>query len=572
GNEELARRRPGWLAQQFDAGLAILIVDGLDETTPDDRDDRVLPWLAKLLDRYPNCRTIVTSRPAGYPAGALAALGFAECDLLDFDESEIERYVTQWCTAVRTAQGEEADEAKTNGEADGVRLVEKTRTNAYVRDLARNPLMLSAICLVQFFRRGELPHDRAVLYQWCVEGLLHEWDMRKGIQDEFGLDEKLRVTREVAIAMQQDGLAEYPAERVQTIFSETLHDAERAEALLAHIQARAGLLNERRPGVFGFAHLTFQEYLAALAVEQGNRCGVTQEQLVEEHKDGRWQEVIPLYCGLASDTNASFMIERLEEQTPSDELAWAVANAILAAGSKLSPEERNHGIRFALGCPEEGLGLSLALLPDEIVAPIANMECFAGPEYRFGSKAYWWLRDHMEYVDTRRLRSAVRDMRELTPQSRDNAVWLAMNALSGPDLLGLAEDDGVLGLLGPVDGIFSAPTVAHIALQYVFFHGVPDSIVEADAEHFTTELLKRAVAIPARGAALAQTAKWLDRTWQIAQHIIWNVKAAHRIFVRLDEWFQSAERPTDPKESQLLDEALAVLESLRENLEGTKEE
>jgi predicted NACHT family NTPase len=118
----------------------------------------------------------------------------------------------------------------------------------YIRNLARNPLMLSAICLVNYFEGGELPKDRALLYRLCVEGLLHHWDQRRGIHSEFGLDEKLRVCREVALAMQADDLAEYGIDKVQGIFADVFGDQDRAEKLLEHIRYRTGLLLERRHG------------------------------------------------------------------------------------------------------------------------------------------------------------------------------------------------------------------------------------------------------------------------------------------------------------------------------------
>lgn len=71
------------------------------------------------------------------------------------------------------------------------------------------------------------------------------------------LDEKLRVCRELAIAMQADDRAEYGAEDVRAVFAAVLADPARATVLLGHIWHRTSLLIEHRPDVFAFAHLTF---------------------------------------------------------------------------------------------------------------------------------------------------------------------------------------------------------------------------------------------------------------------------------------------------------------------------
>ena len=181
--------------------------------------------------------------------------------------------------------------------------------------------MLSAICLVNYFEGGELPKDRALLYRLCVEGLLHHWDQRRGIRSDFALDEKLRVRREVALAMQAEDLAEYEIEKVQEIFVDVLRDEHRAKTLLEHIRYRTGLLLERRVGVFAFAHLTFQEYLAARAVYEGNRLTIDTERLIKDHADGRWSEVIALYCGFGPSRAACSMIEGLIAQAAQCSLA-----------------------------------------------------------------------------------------------------------------------------------------------------------------------------------------------------------------------------------------------------------
>ena len=253
----------------------------------------------------------MSSRPVGYPAGLLRRLKFSECELLDFDKAQISEFAGHWCTAIRLARNETHAEARREGTKDGAQIVAGFDGHPYIKSLARNPLMLSAICLVNYFEGGHLPNDRAVLYRLCVEGLLHNWDQRRGILSDFTFDEKLRAVREVALRMQVDDRAEYDSSKVRAVFAEVLQDDKRAAGLLEYIRYRTGLLLERRPGVFAFAHLVFQEYLAARAIYEGNRVGVGIQDLISEHGDARWQEVIALYCGISPAPVARATIEAL---------------------------------------------------------------------------------------------------------------------------------------------------------------------------------------------------------------------------------------------------------------------
>ncbi len=162
-----------WLDRQMKAGRVLFMLDGLDETEPELRDEYVFPWLVQLIKDHPKCAYLVSSRPVGYPAGALRTLKFVECDLLDFDEPRINEYTRHWCTAVRLARNELAKEARREGTREGDEYVAGFKGHPYIRSLARNPLMLSAVCLVNYFEGGRLPEDRAMLYRLCVEGLLH---------------------------------------------------------------------------------------------------------------------------------------------------------------------------------------------------------------------------------------------------------------------------------------------------------------------------------------------------------------------------------------------------------------
>ncbi len=378
GSRDFASFAPaGWTRRQFEAGRVLLLLDGVDEVHPDEREARLLPWLHGLVAEFPHGRYVVSSRPTGYAAGTLADDSFDECDLLHFDAEQMQEYARHWCTSVRLSRREPEAEAREQGAEDGDAIVAGFEDTPHIADLAQTPLMLSAICLVYYYERGELPDDRVKLYRMCVEGLLHNWDDRRGLRSDFSLEEQLRACRDLALVMQIDGRAESDEAEVLDVFTEALGDAGRARELLAHARQRAGLLVERRAGVFAFAHLTFQEYLAALAVYEGNDRGVSIEGVVGECRDGRWAEVIPLLCGIVRTPRARQILDALID-VDGDPAGALILEAFLAAGQEVRDDPVSGGmaVAAALRTVRHGGALRVPALLErvapEVVGPIAN--------------------------------------------------------------------------------------------------------------------------------------------------------------------------------------------------------
>ena len=87
----------------------------------------------------------------------------------------------------------------------------------------------------------------------------------------------------------------------------------------------ASLLLERGSGEYGFIHLTFQEYLAAMAVAQKGQSDLTPvvDLLAERLADPRWHEVLLLtigYLGIVQqrDEAAGEVLQRLIERSPGE--------------------------------------------------------------------------------------------------------------------------------------------------------------------------------------------------------------------------------------------------------------
>ncbi|NES00856.1 MAG: hypothetical protein F6J86_44985, partial [Symploca sp. SIO1B1] len=377
-----------------------------------------------------------------------------------FNESQILEYTCHWCTAVRLARNESDAEARREGENDGKTIVDGFQDHPYIRDLARNPLMLSAICLVNYFEGGRLPEDRALLYQLCVEGLLHNWDQRRGIYSEFSLDEKLRTCREVALAMQSQDLAEWDAEQVLEIFTQVLDDAERAAKLLEHIRYRTGLLLERRSNVFGFAHLTFQEYLAARAIHEGNRLEIKPTQLVQEHDDGRWKEVIALYSGLAITPAVRDLIEQLITQSDTKSLGEVLTEAYFSAGFELAQDKelRQRVLERVAIAPVSWEAETLNRFPIEEVVPIAKALVGTIQSSILMSESYFWLLNHPELVEVTSLFKRLQAWQSMTPTQVTELIVLLHKCAPDEMLIEIAK---IPNLYHSVESILGDEKIYH---------------------------------------------------------------------------------------------------------------
>lgn len=414
-----------WIERRMKKGHILFMLDGLDETEPELRDKYILPWVHELCQAYPKCHFLVSSRPQGYPPGTLLKLKFTESDLLDFAEPQVAEYTRHWCTAVRLARNEPEEEARREGTKDGEKIVKGFKDHPYIRNLARNPLMLSAICLVNYFEGGQLPEDRAVLYKLCVEGLLHYWDQRRGIHSEFTFNDKLRVCREVAVTMQADDKAECELAKVQKIFDDVLMDSNRSKRLLEHIRYRTGLLMERRPNVFAFSHLTFQEYLAARAVHEGNRLGIDKQRLVKEHDDGRWHEVIALYCGLANTPATRDMLEGLITHPDTRFLSEVLAEAFFASRPEIVQDQalRRQVIKRIAKAPNT-IHPKLNQFPPGEVAPIANRSIGSTKSFSTLSESFYWLHKGPEFLDVTILNQKLQSWKEMNPFQLTEVIHL----------------------------------------------------------------------------------------------------------------------------------------------------
>ena len=294
------------LRQRLLDGEAVVLLDGLDEVVDPGKRQDVRDAVTDFVSTYghPNNRYLVTSRSYTYQDLQWQLDRFAVHTLAPFNQKQIDDFIVCWYKEVCRLGWKSENEA----EELTSRLQVATR-RADLSPLARSPLQLTMMASLHF-SWGRLPDDRVELYQEMIQLLLVRWQ-------EARLGEKLGVPHTVSASQLESALEQvaFIAHRAQEapegtadVDEATLHRLlkdhlegswEQAAMLVKYIQERAGLLVERRPGLYTFPHRSYQEYLAGsyLAVQPDFPYEATS--LVRENYD-QWREVVLWSMGVTA--------------------------------------------------------------------------------------------------------------------------------------------------------------------------------------------------------------------------------------------------------------------------------
>lgn len=316
-----------------DPATMLFLLDGLDEVPLGRREDalgevslrtRVIRAIERFIKNSPDAKFVLTSRINGFDPSPWSNLRFDQFRLLEYGEEQIREVVDKWSVILATSKAETPGKISTD-------LAEAIFGNARVNQLARNPLILTVLILMCKSRGYALPRRRVDLYAKITEVFLDTWDASK--QKEFGFREVGFVDldprelnwliAELALAMQRASLVTAHRWWIvdhlhKTLCSRIGFDAntakEQTDPILTFLSERAGLLEQRMPGVYAFTHRTMQEYFAAIGLEQeaeGNAS--TTASLPELMRSylyhPEWSEVVRLVAAHVSPARAEELLK-----------------------------------------------------------------------------------------------------------------------------------------------------------------------------------------------------------------------------------------------------------------------
>lgn len=314
-----------WIERQLQRGKCLIMLDGLDEVADEHDRRRVVNWVRAQTDRYRRNPFVVTSRPHGYRADRLSNAD--ELAVRRFTSEQIHHFVHNWYRVTWIRRTNEAgDGIAVHAERAADDLIERLRRTPALFKLAENPLLLTMITNVHITGKV-LPGSRASLYGEICEMLLHKRDEAKamrGTDEGLTVEQKLQVSRTLAAYMMHNRVRDLSVEEARQAVRDPLAGASRKvtadEFLVA--SENSGLIVQPVEGQYAFAHLSFQEYLAAMALRETNGSAA----LAASVDDPWWREVTLLWSAGANAT--------------------AVVEACLTSGSA-------QALRLALSCADE---------------------------------------------------------------------------------------------------------------------------------------------------------------------------------------------------------------------------
>lgn len=280
------------LEQLLKTGRVWLLLDAVDEMTIADALHQIAIQMNEGWLR--NVRVVLTCRLNVWDAGKNALDRFDVYRNLDFDyPGEVHQFIDRWFATAPELQ-------------EKLKLALEKPGKERIRDMVKNPLRLTLLCHSWQLQQGELPETKAGLYEWFVD-VFYEWNKGKvsvklNSTQRNELNRALGELAKTAID-QQSSRFRLPEKLVRRF----LGDAD-DESSLFSLALELGWLNrigvaEESPlnSVYAFFHPTFQEYFAALAINNWqfflNHVAYNPYEGNYRVFESEWYEVIVLWFG-----------------------------------------------------------------------------------------------------------------------------------------------------------------------------------------------------------------------------------------------------------------------------------
>jgi formylglycine-generating enzyme required for sulfatase activity/energy-coupling factor transporter ATP-binding protein EcfA2 len=296
-----------WIDDQLRLGNCLVMLDGLDEVADKSQRQDVSQWVNRQMGAYPKTPFILTSRPDGYNSAPVDMVGTV-LKVLPFTHEQVKKFINCWYEQTEILSNPKSGDTpavRAQARKNAEDLIDRIIDNRAIADMATNPLLVTMIATVHY-NGSALPGRRVELYQKICDVLLGARQVAKGkINTSTSLTgvQNKAVLQVLALSLMQGKTREFSLPEGEGFIREELvkvaGSSLAAKEFLLQIKEICGLLVERELGIYEFAHLSFQEYLAAAEIKELQHDDL----LAGALDDSWWAETIRLYAAQGDATN-----------------------------------------------------------------------------------------------------------------------------------------------------------------------------------------------------------------------------------------------------------------------------
>ncbi|NEQ53732.1 MAG: NACHT domain-containing protein [Leptolyngbya sp. SIO3F4] len=287
-----------WAINLLRQGNAVVMLDGFDEVAKAQR-PKVARWINDQMRQYGNSIFILTSRPKAYkeqPAADRLELSTGLW-VQDFNEQQRRDFVTRWyeCQEKYFHGGRNDPDVKKLAAESAQDLLNQIEARQELKDLAKNPLLLNMI--VTFHRRyprKNLPKRRVELYREICVLQLQDRPGARQLDTVLTECNAQSILQKLALAMMEQRRERVDRRELLLLLKGYVQQQEEAidaREFLEQVVQISELLIEQEDEI-EFAHLSFQEYLAAAEIVRTQ----TETLLYGHLEDDWWKPTVLLYA------------------------------------------------------------------------------------------------------------------------------------------------------------------------------------------------------------------------------------------------------------------------------------
>ncbi len=295
-----------WAKNHLRKGNMLVMFDGFDEVKEEQRES-LSKWLDAQIRSYPDSTFIVTSRPRAFKVHKGQIKPGVELFVKEFNPEQQQQFISKWYLAqeIYVRAGRNTADVRDRAEKQTANLLQQLQEREELGALAKNPLLLNMIVNLHRSYQGQpLPQRRAELYQDICELQLKDRPRARGLDMPLPLAESQQLLQGVALALMNEVKEpRISAEDLTQLIDKHLRrldsqDPVTSNELIDKIRDVSELIVKREEE-YEFAHLSFQEFLAAKQIKE-----TKQEQLLLDNwQEQWWRGTILLYAALVNPSN-----------------------------------------------------------------------------------------------------------------------------------------------------------------------------------------------------------------------------------------------------------------------------